>query len=142
MNWKASWWKRIKSYLIWKPRHLIYRLLGLPDEIEESIGGLNWAVKQNAGRLEIIEGFLVLDGEYEIGEYEILKLAKAAAEKKTMSADELFQKILDDCTRQQDFLERAYETFIRSMSLSNLTKKQKREALFRAILKDMDWSGK
>lgn len=137
MSWKASWWKRIKSYLIWKPRHLIYRLLGLPDEIEESIGGLNWAVKQNAGRLEIIEGFLVLDGEYDV-----LELAKAAAVKTTMSADELFQKILDDCKRQEDFLERAYETFIRSMSLSKLTKKQKREALFRAILKDMDWSGK
>ena len=129
-------WKRIKSYLIWKPRRFIYRLLGLPDEIEESIGGLNWAVNQNAGRLEIIEGFLVLDGEYEI-----LELAKAAAGKTTMNADELFQKVLDDCKSQEDFLELAYETFIRSMALSNLTKAQKREALFRAILKDMDWRG-
>jgi hypothetical protein len=137
MNWKASWWKRVKSYLIWKPRHLIYRLLGLPDEIEESIGGLNWAVNQNAGRLEIIEGFLNLDGDYEV-----LELAKAAAKNTTMSADEIFQKILVDCKRQEDFLEMAYESFIRSMALSNLTKKQKREALFRAILKDMDWSGK
>jgi len=87
MNWKTSWWKRVKNYLIWKPRRFIYRLLDLPDEIEESIGSLNWAVNQNAGRLEIIEGFLVLDGEYEI-----LELAKAAVGKTTMSANELFQK--------------------------------------------------
>ncbi len=65
MSWKAPWYKRLLTYLIWTPRRFIYRLLGLPDEIEESIGGLNWAVNQNAERISRIEGFLVLDGEDE-----------------------------------------------------------------------------
>ena len=47
--------------LIWIIRRFIYWLLGIPDELEESIGGLNWAVMQNAKRISYIEGFLVID---------------------------------------------------------------------------------
>jgi hypothetical protein len=39
----------------WKIRRLIYWLLGIPDEIEESIGGLNWATQQNAARINSLD---------------------------------------------------------------------------------------
>ena len=39
----------------WKIRRLVYWLLGIPDEIEESIGGLNWGCEQNARRINALE---------------------------------------------------------------------------------------
>lgn len=39
----------------WIIRRFIYWFLGIPDEIEESIGGLNWACQQNASRIEALE---------------------------------------------------------------------------------------
>jgi len=39
----------------WAIRRFVYWLLGIPDEIEESIGGLNWGCQQNAHRINELE---------------------------------------------------------------------------------------
>ena len=37
--------------LKWFLRRIIYKILDIPDELVESIGGLNWAVEQNTRRI-------------------------------------------------------------------------------------------
>ena len=46
----------------WKLRRLVYRILGLPDEIEEQLGGLQWGVEQLARRTRELEEWAALMG--------------------------------------------------------------------------------